>query len=302
MSEVFENSQHTPLVLRTQVNLLDALSELSPQSRVHSEESLAEMYSVSRTTVREAMQLLQESGLISRDGPRRILARTVRKGDYPAEVPNDSPKDREVIHHLLKRVAIGEIRPGQRFSERTLMKELGYSASPVREALISLAPLGLFRKDQRRQWEAVALDERQIEELTEIRNLIEGYGLKYLMRPQVIKRYRKRLESVLARTRKLGEAKRLNKNQFSKLDVEFHHIILEAPENKILLERNEFIYALVEFQLHNEKFSVERARLGLKQHIYILEAILEGNYKNALRHLMEHLQTAEETLKSFLEI
>ena len=58
--------------------------------------------------------------------------------------------------------------------------------------------------------------------------------------------------------------------------MEFHHIILEAPDNKILLERNEFMYALVEFQLHNEKFSVERARLGLKQHIYILEAILRA--------------------------
>jgi DNA-binding FadR family transcriptional regulator len=138
-----------------------------------------------------------------------------------------------------------------------------------------------------------------VEELIEVRSLVEAYGLKCLMKPKVLKRYRSRLERLLERTRRLGEMPRLNIEQFSKLDVEFHHIVLEAPANRIFLERNEFMSALVEFQLHNEHFSGERAQLGLGQHIKIIEAILNEEAKNAQRLLAKHLQTAEETLKGF---
>jgi DNA-binding GntR family transcriptional regulator len=57
--------------------------------------------------------------------------------------------------------------------------------------------------------------------------------------------------------------------------------------------------ALVEFQLHNDHFSSERAQLGLFQHIEIIETILNADAKNAKRLLAGHLKTAEETLKGF---
>ena len=299
MSKESPQSTLTSLVANSLVKVLDALSAISVGDRMPSEVSLSEQSAVSRTTVREVVGFLEREGIIHRDGRVRTLARGIRAKDYPGKIPEGVPKGREVVHYLLEAVGKGRIRPGQRFSERTISQALGCSRSPVREALISLAPLGLFRKDDRRQWEAVELDARQVEELIEMRVLVEGFGLKCLMKPKVLKRNRSRLERLLERTRKMGEVPRFDMGQFSTLDVEFHHIILEAPANRIFLEHNEFMSALVEFQLHNEHFSGERARLGLQQHIEIIEAILNADAKNAQRLLFRHLQTAEETLKGF---
>lgn len=293
------DAQMTPLLTRSLHAILDRVRELRPGERLAGEEELACVSRASRTTVRGVLHRLSEGGLIERSGSRWRLRRAVRDSDYHGEAPVEVAKDREAVRYLLAQVGNGSIRPGGRFSERTIAKALGCSVSPVREALLSLAPLGLFRKDERRQWQAVELDKRQIEELMEFRSLVEGYGLARLMRPATLTQYRARLEDLLERTRRLHESKRLDMDGFSALDVDFHRILLEAPGNEIMRERTAFMHALVEFQLQNEKFTPERARLGLRQHVGIIRAILAGERKTARRLLDEHFRTAAETLIGF---
>ncbi len=281
--------------------ILDRVRRLKPGDRLVGEEELARECDASRTTVRGVLHQLQACGLIERSGSRWKMRRRVRVSDYPGETPVEVAKVGEAVRYLLKQVGNGNIRPGRRFSERTISKALGCSVSPVREALLSLAPLGLFRKDDRRQWEAVELDKRQIEELMEFRSLVEGYGLGRLMQPATLANYRPGLEDLLERTRRLGGSKRLDTEGFSELDIDFHRLLLEAPGNKIMRERTAFMHALVEFQLRNDKFTSERARLGLRQHVGIMEAILAGDRKTAGRLLDDHFRTASETLIGFRE-
>ncbi len=291
----------TPLLTRSLHTILDRIRKLNPGDRLVGEEDLARECDASRTTVRSVLHQLEAGGLIERSGSRWNLRRAVRDSDYPGEPPVEVAKVGEVVRYLLGQVGSGNIRPGRRFSERTISKALGCSVSPVREALLSLAPLGLFRKDERRQWEAVELDKRQIEELMEFRSLVEGYGLGRLMRPATLTNYRPQLESLLERTRRLGASKRLYTQEFSELDIEFHSLLMEAPGNEIMRERTAFMHALVEFQLRNDKFTSERARLGLHQHVGIMEAILAGDGKAASRLLEAHFRTAAETLIGFRE-
>ena len=291
----------TPLLTRSLHTILDRIRKLKPGDRLAVEEQLAHECDASRTTVRGVLHQLQARGLIERSGSRWKLRRAVRDSDYPGETPVEVAKVGEAVRYLLEQVGSGNIRPGRRFSERTISRVLGCSVSPVREALLSLAPLGLFRKDDRRQWEAVELDKRQIEELMEFRSLVEGYGLGRLMRPTTLASYRPRLEILLERTRRLGGSKRLDMEGFSALDIDFHSLLLEAPGNEIMRERTAFMHALVEFQLRNDKFTSERARLGLHQHVSIMEAILAGDCKTARRLLEHHFLTAAETLISFRE-
>lgn len=295
------NPRMTPLLTRSLHTILDRIRKLSPGDRLEVEDKLARECDTSRTTVRAALHQLQVSGLIQRRGSRWKLRRAVRDSDYPGDPPVEVAKVGEAVRYLLEQVGSGNIRPGRRFSERTIARALGCSVSPVREALLSLAPLGLFRKDERRQWEAVELDKRQIEELMEFRGLVETYGLGQLMQPATLASYRPRLEALLERTRRLGGARRVDGQGFSALDIDFHRVLLEAPGNEIMRERTAFIHALVEFQLRNEKFTSERARLGLRQHVGIIEAILAGDRKAARRLLEQHFVTAAETLISFRE-
>jgi GntR family transcriptional regulator, rspAB operon transcriptional repressor len=303
MDEIMSDSdpRMTPLLTRSLHMILDCIRKLKPGDRLAGEEELASECDASRTTVRGVLQQMLAGGLIERCGSRWKLRRVVRASDYPGETPVEVAKVGEAVRYLLEQVGSGHIRPGRRFSERTISKALGCSVSPVREALLSLAPLGLFRKDDRRQWEAVELDKRQVEELMEFRSLVEGYGLERLMRPPTLALYRARLEDLLKRTRRLGNSKHLDMEGFSALDIDFHRLLLEAPGNAIMRERTAFMHALVEFQLRNDKFTPERARLGLRQHVGIMEAILAGDRRTASRLLNDHFCTAVETLVSFRE-
>ena len=79
------------------------------------------------------------------------------------------------------------------------------------------------------------------------------------------------------------------------LDMEFHRLLLQASENRLLQERSNFIYIIIEFQLSNPLFKISRARFGLRQHLAILRAILRGDQPEAERHLRGHLQAADES-------
>ncbi len=291
----------TPLVKRTLHGALCILQNIEPGECIPGEVAFAHELSVSRTTVREANAWLKKKKIVRQNGRRLVLARNVRQTDFPKDIPEELPKDREVVHHLLEQIGTGKILPGQRFSERQLASELGCSTAPVREAMLSLVPLGLFRKEARRQWQAVELNECQIRELTELRQLVECYCLGCLMREETLGRYRSRLKALLKRTKALGTKAGFSMSKFSELDVTFHRMLLESSGNRIIAERHAFIYTLVEFQLHSKRFTVERARLGVRQHIGIIEAILSGHEDEAQKLLKEHLNTAMDAIISLTQ-
>lgn len=277
--------------------ILEQAEGMSPGEVAPPELELATLCGVSRTTVREALRHLETAGVLERAGSRRRLRRTVRKNDYERPEASGRPRDEEVTRYLIEKMATGKIRPGQRISERTLAREIGCSQAPVREALLALAPLGLLRKENRRQWEAVSLDPRQCDELTELRQVIECHCLRKLFSSGWHSANRDTLKSLLRATEHLAEAREFNLPAFFEVDVTLHHLLLDASGNSLLASRNRFIYSLIQFQLSNHNFSSERARLGLRQHVRILRAILEHDPVEAEKALMRHLSAAGDTLK-----
>lgn len=282
----------TELVLRTVEQLLEMLSACERGARCPSEMEVAVRCGVSRTTVREGYGQLEEKGLIERRGGGRYLLRKPRAADRRGRRPVELSKEEWVARVLMERVGSGDIIPGQRVSERTIAKELGCSLAPVREALLSLVPLGIFRKEKRRQWQAVRLTARQCVELTEFRKLIEGHCLHKLLKEAWHVRYRDELETILEESRQLLAEARIEREVFLAVDVAFHTRLLESSGNGLLAERSRFIYALIDFQFGPRHFSEERARSGIMQHVAILEAIRVNDGKRAEEMLMEHLDAA----------
>lgn len=277
--------------------ILNRAEGMAPGDPVPPELELAALCGVSRTTVREALKHLEAAGVLERAGSRRRLRRAVQKNDYEGPKAIGRPRDEEVSRYLIEKIATGKLRPGQRLSERTLAREIGCSQAPVREALLALAPLGLLRKENRRQWEAVSLDPRQCDELTELRQIIECHCLRKLFATGWHAANRDTLESLLRKTEDLAKAREFNLPAFFEVDVTLHHLLLDASGNRLLASRNRFIYSLIQFQLSNLNFSSERARLGLRQHVRILRAMLDNNPREAEKALMRHLFAAGETLK-----
>ncbi|MBN9742568.1 GntR family transcriptional regulator [Amycolatopsis sp. A1MSW2902] len=67
----------------------------------------------------------------------------------------------------------GELRPGDIYSAAALATRLGVSSSPVREALLTLVNQGLLEPVRNRGYRVVAITERDLDEIYEMRLLLE---------------------------------------------------------------------------------------------------------------------------------
>jgi DNA-binding GntR family transcriptional regulator len=287
----------TGLVHEVKSRVLDMLKELQTGGRCPPEAAMAAACGVSRTTLRAALQVLEQDGVLASGRRPRTLARRVSRADYPAEAKPVERLDRRAARHLIERLSSGVIRPGEFLSERTVAASLGCSIAPVREAFLSLAPLGLFHKQSRQRWRAVSLDEAQIGELMELRQVIEGFCMQKLFKSGLLERHLPALGIIYKDTRSLARKRLVDPAEFIDVDIRFHRWLLDSSENRLLIERHQFVHALIEFQLRNPKFDSERAKLGLAQHMGIMEAIRAGDARAARRLLRGHMATAVETLR-----
>ncbi|MFH8241096.1 GntR family transcriptional regulator, partial [Streptomyces sp. NPDC018321] len=79
----------------------------------------------------------------------------------------------QVAHALRAALISGELRPGVVYSAPTLAEDFGISATPVREAMLDLAREGLVEPVRNKGFRVTEVDERDLDEYTEIRALIE---------------------------------------------------------------------------------------------------------------------------------
>ncbi|WP_199489145.1 GntR family transcriptional regulator [Micromonospora craniellae] len=79
----------------------------------------------------------------------------------------------QVAHALRAALVSGQMRPGEVYSAPTLAAQLGVSATPVREAMLDLVKEGLVETVRNKGFRVTELSEKELDNLTEIRQLIE---------------------------------------------------------------------------------------------------------------------------------
>ncbi|MEU1084463.1 GntR family transcriptional regulator [Streptomyces sp. NPDC005908] len=84
------------------------------------------------------------------------------------------PSYRERVADALRAALVtGELRPGEVYSAPGLAARCGVSATPVREALLDLAREGLVDVVPNKGYRVTAVSERQLDEYTHVRALVE---------------------------------------------------------------------------------------------------------------------------------
>src|SRR5438874_13256191 len=79
----------------------------------------------------------------------------------------------QVADALRAALVAGEMRPGEVYSAPTLAARFGVSATPVREAMLDLAKEGLVDTVPNKGFRVTAVSEKQLDEYTHVRALIE---------------------------------------------------------------------------------------------------------------------------------
>ncbi|MGW2772345.1 GntR family transcriptional regulator [Streptomyces olivaceoviridis] len=194
---------------------------------------------------------------------------------------------RERVADALRAALIaGELRPGEVYSAPSLAARFGVSATPVREAMLDLAKEGLVDTVPNKGFRVTAVSDRQLDEYTHVRALIEIPTVVDLARTAD----RVSLEALRPAAREIVTAAVAGDLiAYVEADTRFHLGLLALAGNAHLVEvvadlrKRSRLYGLTAL--------VEAGRLlaSAEEHLELLDALLERDEKAVHAIMARHL-------------
>jgi len=210
---------------------------------------------------------------MSDSGPRRPVS------------PHEPLRD-QVADALRAALIAGELRPGVVYSAPSLAAEYGVSATPVREAMLDLAREGLVETVRNKGFRVLETTERDLDDFTELRILIEAPTVGRVTRtvaPEQLRALRPAAEETVA------AARAGNLARYLEADHRFHLDLLSLAGNPRLVEtvgdlrRRSRLHGLS--GLGGTRVLVESAH----EHLDLLDLMLAGEAERAEEHMRRHL-------------
>lgn len=215
----------------------------------------------------------------------------------------------DICEQLLKLVATGELTPGDKLpSERELMDMFSVGRSTVREALRSLALLGVVKTrqgygayiseggvdsfSQPIAWKALVSVHTGLEVL-EARKLVEGEMAALATSratPEDLERLEHQSRQMYAN---LSDAQ-----GFAELDLRFHMSIAEIADNGILLQFLASLRDLLYEYMMEDLRNPAMIELSAHQHQEIVEAIVAGNQDLARETMRRHVEDVVDRFRA----
>jgi DNA-binding GntR family transcriptional regulator len=187
-------------------------------------------------------------------------------------------------------IITGEIPPGEIFSAPALAKQLGVSATPIREAMLDLVREGMVEPIPNRGFRIVPLSDDDLDEITELRVMLEVPPLVALAsRPDVLDattvsglRGLANAVDAYAATRDIAH--------FIDADRRFHLALIELHGNRRLLSQVERLRnATLRYGLRTVPSEVLAATA--REHHLILDGLEAGTPEAVGRLVEQHLRS-----------
>ena len=212
--------------------VIDDMARGHIPSPLPSQSALAEMYNISRTTVRHIQAHLCDCGVLTRVNADYVIARKPDAGDgFTCEIAPLAEQTRLFEQSFLSMINQRILRAGKAFSELELARSAGVSPVVVREYLLKFSRYNLIESEKRGQWRMKQFDQSWAEQLFELREMLETHALQHFLNlPDSDPRWlqaRTLLEEHRALRDSIGDSFR----QFSRLDRDFHSLLLSAANN-----------------------------------------------------------------------
>lgn len=192
----------------------------------------------------------------------------------------------QVANALRAALIAGELRPGLVYSAPTLAAELGVSATPVREAMLDLAKEGLVEAVRNKGFRITEVTERDLDEYTEIRELIEVPTIgraTAVATPDQLEELRPMAEEIVQ------AARHHDLIEYLEADRRFHLALLALAGNSRLvqvvsdLRKRSRLYGLTSLD------STGRLVDSAEEHIELLDLMIGGDADGAMACMTRHL-------------
>jgi DNA-binding GntR family transcriptional regulator len=195
----------------------------------------------------------------------------------------------QVAHALRAALVAGEMRPGVLYSAPALAEQFGVSATPVREAMLDLASERLVEPVRNKGFRVTELSDRDLDEITSLRALIEVPTVAALAR-NVTDEIRPQLEALreVARDIEILAEKR-DLIAYVEADRRFHLALLELAGNRHVVQVIANLRA--RSRLYGLQQLADRGELGAsaREHEQILDLVLSGDAERTSALMERHI-------------
>ena len=206
-----------------------------------------------------------------------------------------STLQQQIFKIIEEKILSGELKPGDSLTEAHLCEQLNVSRTPIREAIRQLEAEELVKVIPNKGAVIVGINDKDIEDIYNIRILIEGLAAKWAAENISAAELERLLE--ILDLQEFYTAKG-DLASLEKYDYSFHHLIYEACKSKqmkrMLSNFHHFIKHAREISLEKS----ERANAALEEHRAILAAISAHNGALAEAEMKRHINNALKSYKA----
>ncbi|KAA9000642.1 GntR family transcriptional regulator [Affinibrenneria salicis] len=277
---------------------IDGITRGHIVSPLPSQSALAEMYNVSRTTVRHTLRHLIERGVLSREGANYSIVRPPAQEDGFKWVQAPMEEQNRVFERaFFNMINQRQLKAGDAFSELQLARGAGVSPMVVREYLLRFCRYNLIVSERRGQWRMLQFDQAWAEQLFELREMLETHALRHFLNLPDRHPLWPQARALLDRHRLLRDSIGDSYRMFSQLDRDFHSLLLSAAQNVFFNQSLEIISVIFHFHYQwDESDLKQRNIVAIDEHMTILSALICRNDLEATRALRNHLETAKQSM------
>lgn len=282
--------------------LLAICDQVTAGNNLPSESMLAKQIGVSRTVVRNALQRLQEQGLIHWQGRDKTVMRASTSADRLL-LEKESASLEELESKFLDWVLRFDVPPGTALNVTQLVRKFNVPAHTLQEFLSGLSRFGLVERRPRGGWVLLGFTADYALELSEFRMVLELNAVRQLIKLPEDHEVWQTLREL--RERHLALLQRIDSDfhDFSPLDEDFHIAINSVVKNRFVEQFQKVISLIFHYHYQWDK-TAERQRneAAIKEHVQYIDAMLSRNEDASVRAATRHLKTSKETLLSSLRV
>ncbi len=203
----------------------------------------------------------------------------------------------EIVDSLVAEVCRGELQAGQRLVTDELARRFGVSHTPIREALIALAGIGIIELVPNRGAIVKPVTQDDIREICEVRRALECEAVRRAC-GQMDKSTLQELQRDLNFLLEVDQSQRADHIQMAlAVDSRLHDSIAQASGNQLLVNElgrlKTLFHAFRDLAWrHDESHTnLERMAEEAVQHLAIVEALIEQQRGTAARAMSRHIMT-----------
>jgi len=200
------------------------------------------------------------------------------------------PSLAEVAFQAIKKAILEKrLVPDVIYNEKVLADELGFSKTPVHEALTTLSVKGFVTILPRKGFQVRALTAKNIQDMYEFRTTLERAVVEKIA-PVITDESIDHLKTILDKIASTDDP-----SQLGDLDRDFHSYLASLSENRYIIEALDNLWELCAWiavrAMTNDPRNHEPM---LQEHVNIWEGLKARDFQQTIQAMDQHLQMAEE--------